>query len=62
MDQSLGWDIINNWTRNVNKFALELNDIIIQYWYYPNNSKRLIETLQNYGDLLQTHLKTTKKK
>ena len=38
MDQQFGFDIINNWTRDLHKFERELMHTIVEYWYLPNNS------------------------
>ena len=35
-NQSLGWDVIINWTRECDRFPDELLEIIIRYWYLPS--------------------------
>ena len=53
MDQQLGYDIINNWTRDLDKFEHELIYTIIEYWYLPNRSMH--KHILDYVDLIETY-------
>ena len=44
LDQNLGCDVINNWTRGYitnHRFESRLKDIIIQYWYLANEHQHI---------------------
>ena len=55
IDQNVGWDVINNWTREYNKFELNIKDIIIQYWYIANENNLRSRDILNYADLVETY-------
>ena len=53
MDQQFGYDIINNWIRDFDKFEHELVSIIVDYWYYPDRSVQ--SNILDYADLIATY-------
>ena len=57
MNQNVGWNIINNWTRKYIKFESSIKDMIIKYWYDANdyNAGCRQKTILNYADLVETY-------
>ena len=53
MDQQFGYDIINNWIRDLDKFEHELVNIIVDYWYVPDNNME--KYILDCGDLIETY-------
>ena len=53
MDQQFGYDIINNWIRDIDKFEHELVSIIVDYWYYPDRPVQA--NILDYADLIETY-------
>ena len=37
-DQQFGYDMIKNWIRDLDRFEIELTNIIVEYWYLPDRS------------------------
>ena len=53
MDQQFGFDTINNWTRDLDKFERELIHTIVEYWYLPDNSMH--RHILDYVDLIEKY-------
>ena len=62
MDQSLGWYVINNWTRDYIKFELGLKDIILRYWYLADVNSHALSYILDCADLIETYLKDNPEK
>ena len=61
MDQQFGYDIINNWIRDLNKFEIELVNVVVDYWYIPVDNTNIYAVL-DYVDLIETYFNQDKSK
>ena len=55
MDQFLGRDVINNWTRDYIIFESGLRDLIVRYWYVANDNGLRSRDILNCADLIETY-------
>ena len=62
MDQSLGWDVINNWTRDYIKFEVGLKDIIVRYWYSARVNTHTLIYILDCADLIETYFNDNQEK
>ena len=60
LDQQFGYDIINNWIRDLDKFEHELVNIIVDYWYTPDRSMQ--KNILDCVDLIETYFNQNESK
>ena len=59
-DQQFGYDVIKNWIRDLDRFEIELTNIIVEYWYLPDRSMH--KCILNCVDLIQTYFNQDEEK